>query len=241
MTRYPATAETTVPTSVATVQERLAGEERHGLPELVGAGRQDDGDGEEEAEAGRRLAREAEQHPAGDGGPGAGAPRHERERLRAADEEGVGRRARRRPSRTWRATRSARRRTSPSPTSEPTITQFPSASIRRSRSFPATAAGSVPSTMYQPRRDSAVSSGRPRARARSPAATEPPDVRPEVDQHRQGGAGLDDGDEGPEPVVLERVAEQLAEHQQVRGGADREELGERLDDPEERGGEEAHL
>ena len=51
------------------------------------------------------------------------------------------------------------------------MTQFPSASIRSSRSFPSTAAGIVPSTMNQARRDCGVSSGRRRAIERSPAVT----------------------------------------------------------------------
>ena len=41
-------------------------------------------------------------------------------------------------------------------------------------------------------------------------------------------------------VVAEALAEQLAEEQQVGGGADRQELGDGLDDPEEGGGERSH-
>ena len=40
--------------------------------------------------------------------------------------------------------------------------------------------------------------------------------------------------------VAEALAEQLAHEQQVGGGADRQELGDRLDDAEEDGGERSH-
>ena len=41
-------------------------------------------------------------------------------------------------------------------------------------------------------------------------------------------------------LVAQALAEQLADQQQVGGGADRQELGDRLDDPEEEGGERSH-
>ena len=68
-----------------------------------------------------------------------------------------------------------------------------------------------------------------------PGGDDPHDVLREVDEHGGDRAHLDDGRERRDALVVDRQVERLLGDRQVPGAGDGQELGEPLDDPEQRG------